>query len=304
MGDNLVRTLVVFAVFGLVSLIGDRDIEVSGKKRWKNRAGKKRWKNRAGKKRQENGEGKEQKKTTDEQPESRTATVKSSKNNYEDSRFAQMAELCKMGDIIAMIDMAHFFKDRCTEPLRNLLDAYESEPAGENEIRLMEYLRYGGGPARAYMMWLVRAALYGNEEAQLLIDRCPYYKKKAFIPYNMLTGEGYPFIKFWGSDTLWEMGLVDMKRGYTDCSLRFDAKRGYFVFEYVSDYDPPDETGFGAEWDYENVYYNEFFCHIPTKSIDEIPKHLLILEKDREAYWQDAAHDAPGRKYRRKLCSY
>lgn len=229
---------------------------------------------------------------------------RSLKEVYDDYKVTELANLCKMGDIAAMSDMAYHFKDCCTESLRSLLDAYELEPDVEREILLKEYLRKHGHeekPAQVYMMWLVRAALYGNEEAQRLIDRCPYYKQKAFIPYDMLTGEG-DFIQFWDSDSLWKMGLIDMQRGCTDCSLSYEVKDGYFVFSYVADYEPPDEDGFGAEWDYEHIYYDEFFCRIFVNSREDVKRQMQVLESGRENYWMDSAHDAENRKYRKKLC--
>lgn len=309
MSGSLLKILIICGYFMMMPLIGNQDIADAGQKWRENRKRKKRQKaadvvdNVQGPAAEEQAESRAE---AGKLVESRLAAAKFVEIRYEESRLTELAQLCKMGDIIAMIDMAYYFRDRCSEPLRQLLDAYELRPVKENEFRLIAYL--GEHPqdentAEVYMMWLVRAALYGNEEAQMQIDRCPAYKWKAYIPYRMLTGEGSSFIKFWSSASLWKMGLIDMERGRTDCSLLFNMKRGYFVFEYVSDYEPPDEDGFGAEWEYEDIYYDEFFCRIPTKSKEEISQQQLILEKARDVYWQDPAHDALNRRYRRRCKS-
>ncbi len=221
-----------------------------------------------------------------------------------DFGFERMAALCKMGDIAAMADMAYFFRNRCSESLQRLLEVYERQPVQENVDAIEAFAAKAekdGIVARAYMMWLVKASLYGNESAGKLIDKCPYYKKKAYIPGEVLAGDGKESVKFWSSDSLWEIGLTDTKRNCTDCSFYYDKKKNCFVLMYVSDYEPPDEDGFGAEWEYENIYFDEFFCRVPATGQEDIPKQLLVLEKEREAFWKNPRHDAPNRKYRWRI---
>lgn len=223
---------------------------------------------------------------------------------YSDIRVRTTAALCKMGDIVAMADMAYVFRDRCTEPLRKRLEAYERNPDKENEDLLAAFLnenRQEMRTAQAYMMWLVRAALYGNEKAKNLIDCCPYYKQKSYIPDKLLEGDEKARMDFWDSDSLWEIGLVDMPRGCTDCRLWYDRRRGCFVVMYVEDYIPADEYGFGAEWDYDYIYLDEFFYRLPIKKEQDIQEQLMILEKEREAFWKHPRHDAPRRKYRWRI---
>ena len=47
----------------------------------------------------------------------------------------------------------------------------------------------------------------------------------------------------WGSNTLREIGLVDILQDKIDCRLRFDKRTGCIIFSYMSDYEPPDEAG-------------------------------------------------------------
>lgn len=221
-----------------------------------------------------------------------------------DFGYEKLAALCKMGDIVAMADMAYFFRGRCSESLQRLLEAYERQPDQENADAVEVFLARAEKDrimAQAYMMWLVKASLYGNERAGKLVDKCPYYKKKAYIPGGILAGDGKERVELWSSDSLCEIGLVDMERGCTDCSLYYDRKRNCFVLMYVSDYEPPDEDGFGAEWEYENIYFDEFFCRIPVTRQEDIPNQLLVLEKEREAFWKNPRHDAPNRKYRWRI---
>lgn len=221
-----------------------------------------------------------------------------------DFRMEKAAALSKMGDIVAMEELAYFFRNHCSEPLRRLLEAYEQQPDQERADAVEEFMKRAGKEgmmAQAYMMWLVRAALYGNEKAGELVDRCPYYKEKSYMPYKLLAGGEEEVIKFWDSDSLWEIGLLDMERGCTDCSFRYVRKSGCFVLTYVADYEPPDEDGFGAEWEYGHIYFDEFFCRIPVGKEEDIPEQMRILEKEREAFWNAPLHDAPNRKYRRRV---
>lgn len=290
MGDSIAKILFICVCFVVIPLIGNKELMEAGEKWRENRKAKKQEK---------------MKQSVAQKPAGNQTIVREpAGKDDEDARLTELAELCKMGDMIAMTDMAYLFRERCTESLRGLFDTYELKPVKENEDLINAYLKEHSDEVRlaeAYMMWLVRAALYGNEEAALQIGRCPYYKQKSYIPYTMLSGEGDSFIKFWDSDSLWEMGLIDMERGCTDCSLSINRRGGYFDFCYVAEYEPPDEYGFGAEWDYENIYYNEFFCRIPANSKEDISRQLLVLDAERETYWKNPAHDAANRKYRRRL---
>lgn len=183
-------------------------------------------------------------------------------NIYADDAIVQIAERCKKGDVSAMRQMAAFFRNRCTSPLIALLDRYEADPIQENEILIRNYLRencHEEEAVKGYMMWLVRAALYGNAQASEQLEHWPFYKQFAYIPYDMMTGEGRPYIMFWDSSFLREIGFIDIPSGYEECRLTYIAKERYFVLCYVSDYEPPDEYGFGAEWEYDYIYFDEFF---------------------------------------------
>ena len=119
--------------------------------------------------------------------------------------------------------------------------------------------------AKAYMMWVVRAALYGSGDAAELIEKCSLYKKLAYIPYDMFTGKSKDYISIWKSTVLYEIGFIDVPQEYEECHLSFDADKRIYDLHYLSDYEPPDEYGFGAEWEYDDIYFDEFFCRLSEK---------------------------------------
>lgn len=220
---------------------------------------------------------------------------------YENPKVRKLADCCKMGDIVAMWELAYFFRERCEKPLQELLDAYEADPVQQNEEAIENYLKaYSGSWAADYMMWLVRAAVYGNENANLLIEKCPYYQRKASIPYTFYTSEDSQTNSIWVSR---DIGLIDMVQGLDNGGyLTFYREKGYYDVEYLYNYDPPDETGYGAEWNYEHAYYDEFFCQILTANKEMISQKLLILEQERKVYWDETKHQASERKYKKRLC--
>ena len=187
---------------------------------------------------------------------------------YSDEAIVQLAERCKKGDVAAMRQMADFLRSRCTPPLIELMDHYEADPVQENGIAIQNYLRknyYEENAARGYMMWLVRAAMYGNEEVSAQLEQWSFYKQFGYIPYDMMTGKGSHGISLWASSFLYEIGFIDVPAGYEDCRLSYNVDKKCFILSYVSFYEPPDEYGFGAEWEYDYIYFDEFFCRLPAR---------------------------------------
>lgn len=190
------------------------------------------------------------------------------KSIYLETMAVRLAVRCKKGNVSAMRAMAENFRSRCTPPLAALLDCYEADPVPENEEKIRDYLKnyfQEESAAKAYMMWLVRATLYGDKEVAGQLERWPFYKKFAYIPYDMMIGNGNFHIKFWSSNKLREIGFIDVPRNRKECSLSYDINGKYFSLCYVSSYEPPDETGFGAEWEYSDIYFDEFFRRLPKK---------------------------------------
>lgn len=173
-----------------------------------------------------------------------------------------LAEACKNGDVAAMYKMAFVMRDHCKPEEIELLERYEDESSWEHaeKIRIQKNLSRW---AKAYMMWLIRAAVYGSSAAAELLEKCPLYKKLAFIPYDMIIKRNRQCINIWSSTFLYEIGFIDVPTGYTECQLLYDTERRIYDLCYVSDYEAPDEDGFGAEWEYEDIYFDEFFRYLP-----------------------------------------
>lgn len=217
------------------------------------------------------------------------------KDLYNDYKIVELIKLCKMGDIVAMTDLAERFKKRCARPVRKALDAYASNPTEENkEIIKKQFFNNQDsiGAARAYMMWICRSAIYGNKKAETMLDKLPYFKEKSSIMYDLMAN-GTQWESIWSSDYLYNIGWIDMRRELEDCCLIFHKDEGYYDFCYVSSYCPADDDGFGEEFDYSSLYFDEFFKPIPRGKA--LAEGLKELEEERERYW-----NAPGRDITRK----
>lgn len=191
---------------------------------------------------------------------------------YKNPAVVQMAEECKAGKVSAMREMADFFRNRCTPPLLSLLDQYEAAPSLSQANAIRQYLKehfHAQNTARGYMMWLVRAAIYGDETDRKRIENWPFYKEYAFFSYGMMTGTGERYKSVWASNFLRKVGFIDAPENLEDCGVSYLPEKKIFAFSYVSDYIPADETGFGSETDYAYLYFDEFFRrldHCPEKN--------------------------------------
>lgn len=235
-------------------------------------------------------------------------TVSPAPNSFKSENYAKkrnaLAKLCKMGDASAMYGMACLILENLPFEPRDLILAYESDPCKETQSALWTYMdcHRASSEPNYYMMWMIRAALYGNEKAATVIESCYIYKILAFIPYKLYvsTPTAEPF---WSSEMFYDAGFCDIIRKKEDCGLVIHKKLGYIEFYYVSDYEPPDEDGFGSETTYESVYYDEFFKRLPICSnatADDIHQALKKAEAEREAYWKGQA-DRDERKHNRTL---
>ncbi len=234
-------------------------------------------------------------KKTEEEPEKKPEEKKeiplevrrSMENIYADGRIVKLAMQCKLGDVEAMKRMAVFFRQRCTPELIRLLDRYEENPVKENEDAIDAHVKmhyHEENTVKAYMMWLVRASLYGDAESERKLEAWPFYKKRSFLPYDMLSGKNGTVMNIWASSFLSKIGFIGVPGGYEDCGLQFHKEQGYFDFYYVSDYEPPDEDGFGAEWEYGHIYFDEYFCRLRVKDKSEIPEAIRKMDGRRLRY--------------------
>lgn len=126
----------------------------------------------------------------------------------------------------------------------------------------------------AVNMWLLRAAIYGNTEAQERvlgeIRQTPYFLKKSLIPYeNFIPGRrenwhsgGYP------GHRLNAAGLLTFQSRENYSLAGINQHRTMLVWQEAG-YDPSDEDGFGAETYYNMFYLDEFFQPIPGVPVVE-----------------------------------
>ena len=230
-------------------------------------------------------------------------------NDNFDMERTRLAKLCKMGDITAMYDMALLCLRNCSDKEKILIENYESNTCEETLNELKKFMNHhqGSRMCEFYMMWIIRAAVYGNLKAKKILDRCLYYKDKAYIPYEYYV-ECKTSKSYWSSESFYKAGLCDIIRGKEDCGLIFHKDEGYFEFYFVSYYEPPDDDGFGSEVEYTSVFYDEFFNRLPVgydASRKEIEFGLKKIEEEREIFWRE--HSKQHKRRRRnnvKTCHF
>lgn len=95
------------------------------------------------------------------------------------------------------------------------------------------------------------------------------------------------------------MGFLDFDFDKTDCRLISLNEWGYYIFLYVSYYDPADDDGFGMEIEYDELFFDEFFNKIPVEKESEIEPALAKLRQTRGKYWDNPHNCSKTRKYTR-----
>lgn len=232
----------------------------------------------------------------------------------------ELSQRCKMGDTSAMLELARSYKDRCGPELQELLDAYERQPDQDRRQRLRTRMTRNSDSvlhAEAYIMWLLRAARFGDERAQEQIDRLPEYaaygaKARSgyhqafprYLPFRSLLGHfckdsEYPA---WGG-CIRAAGfpdVPDVKSG-AGSTIVFWPSPGIYIFSCETDYIPADECGFGAESERASFWFDEFFCPIADQDPEKLPAQLEQLDRAREEYWASPSRSAGERKYRQRL---
>ena len=122
-------------------------------------------------------------------------------------------------------------------------------------------------------MWLVRAVLYGNEEAREILQKNPERASDTIFSFkNFVPGER----KLWfhgryDGATLREVGFDDLpglNESYIVAGL---SDERVMVIGIKTGYDDPDEDGFGAEIYYDYYVYDEFFHRISKTVFKDDP---------------------------------
>ncbi len=122
--------------------------------------------------------------------------------------------------------------------------------------------------------WLVRAVLYGNNEAREILRQNPKRAKKIVLPIqNYIPGERTLwFTKYYSGEVLKMIGfdnLPDINALYTVAGL---SKERVLVIGAETGYEPADEDGFGAETYYNYYVYDEFFRRISKEVFADNPR--------------------------------
>lgn len=123
-------------------------------------------------------------------------------------------------------------------------------------------------------MWLVRAVLYGNEEAREILHRNPERGSRTFLPIENFIPEERKlwFNGYYSAASLKEIGFDDLPDLKGDYLLAGLSKERVAVLGIETGYEPPDEDGFGAETYHDYYVYDEFFHRISKKVFEDDPR--------------------------------
>lgn len=154
-------------------------------------------------------------------------------------------------------------------------------------------------------MWLLRAAIYGNSEAQERvrdeIKQNPHFLNNSLIPYeNFIPGRRanwhsgcYPGYR------LIAAGLWEFQSNKSYLLAGINNYRTMLIWQEAG-YDPPDEDGFGEETYYNMFYLDEFFQPIPgVPAVDNVStRDINYLEEPKKRYeaMTNAMVEAAGRR--------
>lgn len=180
-----------------------------------------------------------------------------------DAKVRELAKNCGKGDADAMMALSEYLHARIPEEIS------------------------------AINMWLLRAAIYGNVEAQKrvreAIKQNPRFLEMSLIPYEHFIPDRH---------VNWHIGDYSGQHLNTAGLLAFQPKESYYIAGIdnhramliwrEADYEPADEDGFGAETYYDMFYLDEFFRPIPNvpvvKSVSTRDiKHLNGAKEKYEA---------------------
>ena len=123
-------------------------------------------------------------------------------------------------------------------------------------------------------MWLVRAVIYGNEEAREILRKNPNRVSNTIFLFENFVPGGREmwFHGHYDGATLREVGfddLPDLNGSYIVAGL---SDERVMVIGIETGYDDPDEDGFGGEIYYDYYVYDEFFHRITKTVFNDNPR--------------------------------
>lgn len=122
-------------------------------------------------------------------------------------------------------------------------------------------------------MWLVRAVIYGNEEAREILRKNPERASDTIFSFNnFIPGER----KLWfdgcyKAADLKELGFDDLPSLDESYMVGGLSDKRVMVIGIETGYEPPDEDGFGMEIYYDYYVYDEFFHRISETAFKDNP---------------------------------
>ena len=131
-------------------------------------------------------------------------------------------------------------------------------------LELSEYFRQKKPNDKAAVMWLLRAAVYGNTVAQERvcdeIKQNRYFLEESLIPYENFIPGKHPnrHSGYYSGDELNAAGLLIFQQNEYYMIAGLDKNRAILIWKKTG-YDSADEDGFGAETYYDMFYVDEFF---------------------------------------------
>lgn len=213
--------------------------------------------------------------------------------DYSDPVYKALVQLCCLGDIAAMWDLAQWHRRNLSAPAEELLAAYET---GDNVYDSLCAACPSDSQDRksldAYVTWVCRAARYGHEQAAARMGSLELFRSRDLLPPALCqtgTEVKVPAV----SRDLYYLGIPGVNQ-YNDpaevCSLSAD---GVFTIVCKSSY---------ASISDKALYFDEFFNLLHEKTMEEAAAAAKKNHQRREAYWADPAHRPETRKYRHLMC--
>ena len=219
--------------------------------------------------------------------------------DFHDPVYLALAGLCALGDIAAMWELARWHRSHLRASTEELLAAYEA--GADTYGQLWQRCRYPSPPdclsLQAYLTWIGQAARYGHPEAQKIVADRKLFKYAGLLSQKTVQVGGISS-ELHSSLELNRLGMTDVDDRMYEFGLYPLTQTGVYMAYYQSDYYPADSDGFGREEEYENLFYDEFFCLLSARNLSGAEQLAAENRQRREEYWSDPAHGPDNRKYR------